>query len=332
VALAARRRTDLEELRALCLDYLPRPVRALVPLADVIARHWLERSASPYVADIAEIAAIAGAPGVFLVNTSYEWGCTVAVCRGAAAPRLLRTLDWPFVGLGRKVVVAHQRGPAGDFWNVTWPGAAGVLTALAPGRFAATINQAPLYRRTRGELLRYVDFAANAFGTLTRSGLVPPAHALREVFETAADFASAKAMLTRLRMARPVLISLAGMGPQESCVIEREETAARVIDGPVMVANEWQEPRPGWEGRSCGGPHETDSRDRCAALAARLADTARPFGWVEPPVRNWATRLAVEMSVGEGTLRVIGFESRDGVAPAEPATAMFDLAQERVAA
>jgi hypothetical protein len=122
------------------------------------------------------------------------------------------------------------------------------------------------------------------------------------------------------------------MGPEESCVIEREETAARVIDGPVMVANEWQEPRPGWEGRSCGGPHETDSRDRCAALAARLADTARPFGWVEPPVRNWATRLAVEMSVGEGTLRVIGFESRDGVAPAEPATAMFDLAQERVAA
>jgi hypothetical protein len=67
-------------------------------------------------------------------------------------------------------------------------------------------------------------------------------------------------------------------------------------------------------------------------LSARLGDTTRPFAWVEPPVRNWATRIAVEMSAGEGTLRVIGYEPVGGDAPAEPATAMFDLAEERVAA
>jgi hypothetical protein len=332
VALAAERLADLDELRSYCLAYLPAAVRPFVPLADTIARRWLARTASPYKAEIAEIAAIARAPGVYLVNTSYEWGCTAAMCHGGGAPLLLRTLDWPFAGLGRKVVVARQKGPAGEFWNVTWPGAVGVLTAVAPGRFAATINQAPLFRRTRGEFMRYADFAVNALGTLSSRNVVPPDHALREVFETAVDFADARAKLARVPMARPVLIALAGLRPQESCVIEREESDARIVDGAVVVANDWQEPRRGWEPRSCGGPHATDSRDRRAALAERRTEIAQPFAWVEPPVRNWATRLAVEMSAGDGCLRVVGYEPTDGIRPAEPATAMFDLAQQRVAA
>ena len=146
----------------------------------------------------------------------------------------MRTLDWPFAGLGRGLTVARQAGPAGEFWNVTWPGAVGVLTALAPGRFAATINQAPLYRRTRGEVLRWIDYAANAIRTYARVRFAPPAHVLRQVFETASNYGEAKEMLSRLPMARPMLIALAGTRPGESCVIERTETQAWMEEGPFV--------------------------------------------------------------------------------------------------
>jgi hypothetical protein len=332
VELARLRRADMDVLREHCLAYFPRPLRVLTPVTDALARGWLNRSASPYTAEVAEIAAIAGKPGVFVVNTAYEWGCTVAACPAGDAPLLLRTLDWPFAGLGRNVAVARQAGPAGEFWNVTWPGAAGVLTAVAARRFAATINQAPLRRRTAGDLLRYADYAANAIRTLARVRHAPPAHVLRQVFETAATYKDAQAMLARIPVARPVLISLTGTRPGESCVIEREETEARVIEGAVVVANDWQVPRPGWEARSCGGPFETDSRDRRATLAAQSNNRSRPFAWLTPPVLNWATRVAVEMNAGDGTLRVLGFEPVGGALPAAKATQVFDLACERIAA
>jgi hypothetical protein len=58
-----------------------------------------------------------------------------------------------------------MRGPAGEYHNITWPGYVGILTASAPGRFAAAINQAPLWRRTRKPWLRPYDLAANALRT-----------------------------------------------------------------------------------------------------------------------------------------------------------------------
>ena len=323
VAHAATHRLALEELRTACLAYFPAPARALAPFGDAVARRWLERSASPYAAEVMEIARLTAGPGVFLVNTAYEWGCTAA-CRGEV-PALVRTLDWPFAGLGRGLSVARQAGPAGEFWNVTWPGAVGVLTALAPGRFAATINQAPLYRRTRGEFLRWIDYATNAIGTLARIRFAPPAHVLRQVFETATDYASAKAMLSRLPMARPVLVALTGTRPGESCVIERIETQAWIEEGPFVVANDWQSARAGWEPRSCGRPVGLDSRERREALSASVGAIRQPFDWLKPPVQNWATRVAVEMGAGDGTLRVIGLEPVGGDRPAVRATQMLDL-------
>jgi hypothetical protein len=325
VAHAAARREAMEELRAACLAYLPAPARSLVPLGDAVARIWLERSTSPYKAEVMEIARLTGRPGVFLVNTAYEWGCTAACC--GDVPILVRTLDWPFAGLGRGLTVARQSGRAGEFWNVTWPGAVGVLTAVAPGRFAATINQAPLYRRTRGEVLRWIDYAANAIRTYARVRFAPPAHMLRQVFETATDYAGAKEMLARLPMARPVLIALAGTRRGDTCVIERTETQAWVDERPFVVANDWQQARHGWEPRSCGGPVNLDSRERREALSACVGAIKQPFDWLKPPVHNWATRVAVEMSAGDGTLRVLGFEPVAGDIPAARATQLFDLAR-----
>jgi hypothetical protein len=330
VAHAAARRAAMEELRGACLGCFPAVARSLVPVGDAIARRWLERSTSPYTAEVIEIARLTERPGVFLVNTSYEWGCTAACC--GEVPSLVRTLDWPFAGLGRGLTVARQAGPAGEFWNVTWPGAVGVLTALAPGRFAATINQAPLYRRTRGDVLRWIDYAANAIRTYARVRFAPPAHVLRQVFETASNYGEAKEMLSRLPMARPSLIALVGTRPGESCVIERTETQAWMAEGPFAVANDWQSARVGWEPRSCGRPVELDSRERRDALSACVGAIKQPFDWLKPPVHNWATRVAVEMCAADGTLRVIGLEPVGGDRPAVHATQMLDLARVHLAA
>jgi hypothetical protein len=135
---ARLRRAAMLELRDACLSLVPGPLKGVVKPLDTISSSWLRRSPSPYIRELEEIAAIAGRPGVWLVNASYEWGCTTRV-DAAGAPSLWRTLDWPFRGLGRHVEIALQEGPAGPFYNVTWPGAAGALTALAPGRFAAAI-------------------------------------------------------------------------------------------------------------------------------------------------------------------------------------------------
>jgi len=144
------------------------PLRSVVvpamPVADRIARRWLARTSSPYLAELDALAAHSRISGVYAINISYEYGCTTLARadRPDLPPTLRRTLDWPFLGLGRAAIVAHRAGPAGTFFDVTWPGAVGTLTAIAPGRFAAAINQAPLLRRTRANMLRPVDYSFEA--------------------------------------------------------------------------------------------------------------------------------------------------------------------------
>lgn len=330
VALARARRDAMAELRVACLSLLPRPLHGLVAIPDRMAKRWLERSASPYGDEIAQIAALADGPGVYLINTSYEWGCTAA-CHETGMPNLVRTLDWPFAGMGKGLTVTRQAGVAGEFLNVTWPGAVGVLTAVAPGRFAATINQAPLRRRTRLGLLRPLDYLLNAMNTYRNVRFAPPDHVLRQVFETAPDFAEAKRMLATIPLARPVLYALIGTAPGENCVIERTETDARIHDGTFAVANDWQVPLEGWEPRSCGGPFLTDSRDRRAALYGACRANPQPFDWLVPPVHNWETRLAVEMSAADGALRVIGYDSVGRGKPSDQVTEMLEIEGSRPA-
>src|SRR5262249_4129429 len=144
-------------LRDDCLAWFPAAAALVVPIMDRIARQWLRRSRSPYVAEVEAIAASLDFAGVWFLNASYQWGCTALARDEDGVPWLARTLDWPFPGLGRHAEVAHMRGGAGEFFSVTWPGYVGTLTAMAPGRFAACVNQAPLYRRTRHPWLRPLD-------------------------------------------------------------------------------------------------------------------------------------------------------------------------------
>jgi hypothetical protein len=230
-------------------------------------------------------------------------------------------------------------GPAGEFINVTWPGYAGVLTALAPGRFAAAINQAPLWRRTRKPWLRPYDLAVNALRTWPIR-FRPPDHLLREVFETCRHFGEAKRRLETVPVARPVIFTLIGCERGERCVIERTEEgfASRAED--TSTANDWLRSTTPWEARVCATLLLKSSREEATAhsRARREALSSWPqpfarsdFAWVTPPVLNPFTRIAVEMCAANGTLRAVGYESEPGSPLPRQATQVRELAVAGVA-
>jgi hypothetical protein len=333
-----RRAVDSPErvvaLREACLASLPSPLRLMLPTLDATARRWLGRSASPYVAEVEAIAAAIGHSGVWFLNGSYVWTCTTLAREEAGSPWLVRTLDWPFTGLGRHLEVACLRGPAGEYHSVTWTGYVGCLTAMAPGRFAAAINQAPMWRRTKHPWLRPYDISLNALRTWSIS-FIPPDHLLRHVFEHAAGFSEARRQLESTPVARPVIYTLVGCAPGERCVIERTEQGFQTWEEETGAANDWLRSTPPWEARIRPDMIFTRTYEQAAenSRARRLQLAAWPgafapggFDWVRPPVLNPYTRVAAEMCPAIGTLRVRGYEAPRSGEPAEPATLTCEVA------
>lgn len=324
---ARLRVTQAEAVRDACLGWLPAG-QSLACIGDPLVRWWLRRSGSAYVDDIDAIAQAVPGRGIWFLHGAYLFGCTTLADDSRAGPRLRRTLDWPFPGLGHLVDVARQAGPAGDYLSVTWPGFAGVLTAMAPGRFAAAINQAPMRRLTRRPWLRWLDYAINPLRALMRGGREPPEHLLRRVFETCATFDEAQQLLRSAPVARPVLFTLTGVNPGEQVIIEREETTARILRGAAVVANAWRDERPGWESRVCGtGAPVENNRKRRAAFRVWLGRDGDPFCWAQSPITNVFTRLTVEMCAASGAMRVGGWEAGARGAVQVTQTLMLDNAR-----
>jgi hypothetical protein len=326
VAHAIRRAEAASALRDACLAPAPRWSHVCLAPIDKLASAWLRRSASAYRAELEHIAGVLGFHGAVTLNLSYLFACTTSADIGSnGIPVLRRSLDWPFRGLGQCVEVAWQSGPAGNFYNVTWPGAVGVLTAMAPGRFCAVINQAPMRRRTRGSFLLPYDAAVNLTDALMGEDGWPPDHLLRFAFETCANFEEAVVLLARERLARPALFTLTGSMQGEIALVERTETGARVLRGPVVVANDWQTPQHGWNARM--GYENNEARK---ATLRSFAPGAMPFIWAVPPVLNHTTRLVVEMSAsGAGELSARGYESHGWRDLPQPATADFHLREHK---
>ncbi|MBV9420023.1 MAG: hypothetical protein JO348_09640 [Alphaproteobacteria bacterium] len=289
-----------------------------LPLGDRASRRWLEETDNTYRKEIDALAHYLGIRGVYFLNICFEWGCTSGVWRDASGPTMHRVLDWPFPHLGTFMVVAQQSGPAGDFYNMTWPGLAGSFQGLAPGRFAAAVNQAPMRMHRRG----YAgDWIKNR--RVWRGGKgMPAAHLLREVFETAPDYATARVRLSETRLAVPAIFILSGPRDGEGCIIERseEEAATRPLadSASVCVANHFEsrlaQHGHGWR------PRPIDSHGRAAA-ARNLGERelAEEFGWFRPPIANAHSRLAFNANAATGHLALIG---TDG---AIPATQVFRL-------
>ena len=85
-----------------------------------------------------------GQDGACLQPHSCGWGCAAAAVPGAVEATLLRTLDGPFGGLGEALIAIRWDGGAGPYCRMAWPGTVDVLTGMAPGRFAGSINKPPL--------------------------------------------------------------------------------------------------------------------------------------------------------------------------------------------
>ncbi|MPZ39341.1 MAG: hypothetical protein GEU95_15035 [Rhizobiales bacterium] len=334
-----RRATEgAERVRALrdeCVAWLPRAATAMLPGIDAMTRRWLGRSRSPYIGEIGTIAATVGYSGIWFLNGCYQWGCTTLACEQAGAPWLARTLDWPFPGLGRYLEIARMQGPAGVFDNVGWPGYAGALTASAPGRFAAAINQAPLRRRTHHPWLRPLDIALNALGTWNIRH-IPPDHLLRNVFETCPNYSEAKHRLETTPIARPAIYSLVGCESGERCVIERTEEGFVTRNENTSAANDWFESAPSWEARTRADLMLTCTYEETAARSrARREHIANwtgqfsngCFDWVTPPILNPYTRVAVEMCPATGILRAIGYETRPGAELPQAVTSTCNMQQ-----
>ncbi len=272
---------------------------------DAVSRRWLARWSASQLDEIDRIAKRLGRPGAYFLAVNYEWGCT---CRVGPSPsgksaRLIRVLDWRTPGLGRHIIAARVKAAIGSFITMTWPGYTGVLQATAPGRFAAALNQAPM-RRPLG--FYPLDWAANR-ARVWRMPHPTPAHLLRDVFETAADFSEAKALLVKRRIAAPAIFLLAGMAPNETVVIERTEDDARVHQGDQVAANHWQ--AAGWSDH----PRGIDSAGRASRVAQVVANMDGSFSWLKPPILNDRTRLAMVADAFEGRLVAQGFEA-DGPA------------------
>ncbi len=287
--------------------------RVALAALDRVSRRWLVRQVNPYLGEVDALAERMGRPGGHFLSVNYEWGCTVAVgpSPDGTTARMVRTLDWFTPGLGRHVMAARVAGAAGPFVTMTWPGFVGVLQAMAPGRFCASINQAPM-RRAGGGIFAIDWLAAKA--RVWGMPHLPPNLLLRRIFETARDYAEARRMMIETPVAAPVTFSLAGLAPGETCVIERGEESAYVIDGPACVSNHWRGLDHGAHARGI------DSKGRLAAMekvGPVELDGAMP--WLRAPVLNELTRLAMVSDASQGQMIARGYE--EGVA----ATQLLEL-------
>jgi len=274
----------------------------ILSIGDRLSEYWLGRNNNPYLEELYDVAGTShGLTGIFMLNLSYEWGCTTAFGPDPEGEgnRMLRTLDWPLDGLGKDVVVARYEGEEGGYDSVTWPGFVGVATAMAPGRFSAAINQPPMRKWTQS---CWFDWGINRI-KLWREDALPPVHLLRQVFDQCQEYEEAKEILSSTPIATPALFSLSGVEPDQCCLIERTEDEAMIMDGPRALAIHWQ--YMDIKGRYRG----FDSEGRLKMMNAQFRDAANDFSWLIPPILCSTTRIAVVMNARDGVLKVVGLES-----------------------
>lgn len=325
--LAAAHRADAIAMIDAALatyPFLPAGAR----IADLLSRRWLERQRDPYLDEIHRVAEIVPRPAVYFLNIVYEWACSTSSAPdpSGSGARMIRVLDWGLQGIGRYLVVGRHATRHGPFYNANWPGFAGVLTAMAPGRFAAAINQAP-----RVPVLgpRWIDEVIGRVRLLRSRDVLPATHLLRRVFEEAGDYDAAVAMLmdASVGLAMPALFTLSGVAPEQSCVIEALASERRLhravaADGfAVGVANDWL------SGDLAGAPrahalewsatvHPRDNnRVRRSAVCALQQGAFAGAADLAPPVINGHTVLVASANARTGEMTIESLDPRPGAGP-----------------
>lgn len=275
--------------------------RRSLRFVDWLSRRWLVHSGSSYLPEIDSLAQRSRMPGIYFLNVSYEWGCTTAARPSLTGSTAVfqRTLDWDVKGIGRFVVAARIANSLGNWISLTWPAFTGVIQGVAPGRFAAAINQPTRARRVG---LTAIDRLLSHHQSWRSRG-IQPIHLLRRVFETSPDFDSARRTLQTTPISTPAIFTLAGIKADQTVIIERRaHEAIELLD--AYAANEWRAAPVGF-----GHYPATDNDARLAAMRAAPPDWDPELRWVRWPLLNTETRLAMMAEPANGRLVVRGYES-----------------------
>ena len=311
-------RQNLPRVHNLIDEALSRRSHLLLPLAarllDRVSHSWLLRQANPYLEEIRQVASAVGRPGAYFLNTMYEWTCSTSAAPDpdGAGARMIRVLDWGLSGIGGHIVIARHDTAYGAFFNPTWPGYAGVVTAMAPGRFAAAINQGPRMPVLGMQLL---DDIVTHLRVLAACGAVPAAHLLRRTFEGAADFERAIEILSNeaVTIAMPALFVVAGVEPEQCCVVEawgsnrRVHYAGTTAPLGVGVANQWLSPDLAGRARSARGTTthpEANNSARRTIITQLQKGAFHGASDLPEPVINRSTVMVVTANAQQGQMTV----------------------------
>lgn len=153
------------------------------------------------------------------------WGCTAFAVDTPDGPLHARNLDWVTqdrVLNDTSMTTTFANAPAGEFITVGWPGFAGVLSGMAPGRFAVTLNA--------------------VMSEDTPVVAQPVVFLIRDVLETAATYGEALIRLRQSPIASDCLILLSGTQHGEMAVIERTPTRSAVrtpSNNAIFVTNDY---------------------------------------------------------------------------------------------
>lgn len=183
--------------------------RVVGKLAALIARTFGEE----YQAEIRGLAHASGLPEgkLFLANLTYDLTVGHEGFRGACSsfstlvdrvPILVRNMDWDFPeSTGRYTVMTRLHKGRNSYINIAPLGCVGVLSAMRPGAWAVTLNQAP----------------ANGRPQLTQW---PAMHRLRKACDTSLTFPTLVRRIGEYQTMTAFFAHAVGTKPAEQVVVE----------------------------------------------------------------------------------------------------------------
>ncbi|MEO1160553.1 MAG: C45 family peptidase, partial [Pseudomonadota bacterium] len=223
--------TQLDHARQL-IDVYRKDLGQSANLAETVAQAVRPMLPAEYWGEVQSVASRAGVPAdlLLLCNAYYDMvsaliGCTAFAVDTPDGPLHARNLDWWTENrlLNETSMACRFTGaPAGEFISIGWPGYLGVLSGMAPGRFAITLNAV------------LSEEAAQI--------ALPVAFQIRKTFEEAETFDDAVERLSQAVIPGNCLLLVSGIGSGEMLVIERTPTRSAIRQaeaGRVIVANEY---------------------------------------------------------------------------------------------
>lgn len=211
-------------------DYYYHDLASATDMLDQIESLAVQIIPSEYMAEMEAIARMTDIPlgRIILCNSYYDLikpliGCTAFAFDGPHGPIHARNLDWWTDNnlLGECSELFYFTGaPAGDFYAVSWAGYTGVLSGMAPGRFAISLNAV---------------ISSDPFELST-----PVCLKIREAFETCKTYKEAISFLQQMTLPTDCLLLVSGPKSGEYCVIERtpkRQVTRTQIDKFIAVTN-----------------------------------------------------------------------------------------------